>query len=82
MNGTFRTTMDNQGAKEARKADALFDSACVRLQSLRVKLLAEGELERVVNAALNGFFQDIHQPTPTYSHSSCPGRPPFLVLRE
>jgi hypothetical protein len=68
MNGTFQTTMDNWGAKEARTADALFDSACEGLQSLQVKLLAEGELERVVNAALNGFFQGIHQSTPTYSH--------------
>ena len=25
------------------------------------RLPAEGELERVVNAALNGFFQDIHR---------------------
>jgi hypothetical protein len=31
------------------------------LRSLRVELPAEGELERVVNAALNGFFQDIHR---------------------
>ena len=51
----------NQGAKEAHTADALFDSACERLRSLRVELPAEGELERVVNAALNGFFQDIHR---------------------
>ena len=51
----------NQGAKEAHTADTLFDSACERLRSLRVELPAEGELERVVNAALNGFFQDIHR---------------------
>ena len=51
----------NQGAKEAHAADALFDCACERLRSLRVELPAEGELERVVNAALNGFFQDIHR---------------------
>jgi len=51
----------NQGAKEAHTADALFDSACERLRSLRVELPAEDELERVVNAALNGFFQDIHR---------------------
>jgi len=50
-----------QGAKEAHTADTLFDSACERLRSLRVELPAEGELERVVNAALNGFFQDIHR---------------------
>ena len=51
----------NQGAKEAHTADALFDFACGRLRSLRVELPAEGELECVVNAALNGFFQDIHR---------------------
>jgi Domain of unknown function (DUF4158) len=51
----------NQGAKEAHTADALFDSACGRLRSLRVELPAEGELERVVNAALNGFFQDMYR---------------------
>ena len=37
----------NHGAKEAHTADALFDSACERLRSLRVELPAEGELERV-----------------------------------
>jgi hypothetical protein len=50
-----------RGGKEAHTADTLFDSACERLRSLRVELPAEGELERVVNAALNGFFQDIHR---------------------
>jgi hypothetical protein len=47
------------GAKEAHTADTLFDSACERSRSLRVELPAEGELERVVNAALNGFLKDI-----------------------
>src|ERR1700758_354972 len=51
----------NEGANEAHTADALFDSACERLRSVRVELPAEGELERVVNAALNGFFQDIYR---------------------
>jgi hypothetical protein len=51
----------NQGAKESHTADTLFDSACERLRSLRVELPAEGELERVVSAALNGFFQDVHR---------------------
>ena len=51
----------NHGAREAHTADALFDSACERLRSLRVEFPAEGELERVVNAALNGFFQDVHR---------------------
>jgi len=38
-----------------------FDAACQRLRELRVELPAEGELHRVVNAALSGFFQDIHR---------------------
>ena len=48
-----------QGAMEAHTADALFDSAIDRLRSLRVELPAEGELQRLVNSALNSFFQDI-----------------------
>ncbi|HEY5705832.1 MAG TPA: hypothetical protein VIS96_09685 [Terrimicrobiaceae bacterium] len=31
------------------------------LRTLRVELPAEGELDRIINAALNGFFQDVHQ---------------------
>jgi hypothetical protein len=33
--------------------------ACQRLRHVRVELPAERELQRVVDAALNGFFQDI-----------------------
>jgi hypothetical protein len=51
----------NHGAREAHTADALFDSACERLRTLRVELPAEGALDRIINAALNGFFQDVHQ---------------------
>jgi TnpA family transposase len=51
----------NHGAREAHTADVLFDSACERLRTLRVELPAEGELDRIINAALNGFFQDVHQ---------------------
>lgn len=36
-------------------------SACLRLRSLQVELPAKGELERVVSAALNGFYQDVHR---------------------
>jgi TnpA family transposase len=66
----FSTTQDKddlehwlrtQGAMEAHTADALFDSAVDRLRSLRVELPAEGELQRLVNSALNGFFQDIQR---------------------
>jgi hypothetical protein len=51
----------NHATKQAHTADALFDSACERLRTLRVELPAERELERVINGALNGFFQDVHQ---------------------
>ncbi|MBV9490864.1 MAG: Tn3 family transposase, partial [Verrucomicrobia bacterium] len=51
----------HQAANEAHTAEALFDRACERLRGLRVELPAEGELQRVVNAALNGFFQDVHR---------------------
>ncbi len=50
-----------QGAMEAHTVDALFDTACERLRNLRVELPAEGELQRVVNSALNGFFQDVQR---------------------
>jgi hypothetical protein len=49
-----------------------------------VELPAEGKLERVVNAALNGFFQDIYRRISEHSHpmsvlvsmpySPCPSR--------
>jgi hypothetical protein len=35
----------------------------VNLRQLRVELPAEGELHRLVNAALSAFFQDVHQRT-------------------
>ena len=50
-----------QRAMDVHTADALFDAACERLRDLRVELPAEGELQRVVNSALNGFFHDIQQ---------------------
>ena len=33
----------------------------IDFRNARLEFPAEGELERVVNAALNGFFQDIHR---------------------
>jgi len=39
----------------------LLDAGCGRLQRLRVELPAEGELQRPVNSALTGFFQDIQR---------------------
>jgi hypothetical protein len=49
-----------EAAFEACTTDQLFSAACQRLHTLRVELPAEGQLERVVNAALSGFFQDMH----------------------
>lgn len=81
----------NHGAREAYTADALFDSACERLRSLRVEFPAEGELERVINTALNGFFQTFTGGSLTHlkqrsklvsiPYSSCPSRRLFQVLR-
>jgi hypothetical protein len=48
-------------AFEAYSAGDLLACACQRLRHLQVELPVEGELQRLVNAALNGFFQDIHQ---------------------
>lgn len=56
----LETWLRTQGAIEAYTADALFDVACDRLRQERVELPAEGELQRVVHSALNGFFQDLH----------------------
>ena len=46
---------------EAHSAERLLAYACQRCRDLLVELPAEGELQRLVHAALNGFFQDIHQ---------------------
>jgi Tn3 transposase DDE domain/Domain of unknown function (DUF4158) len=49
-----------EAAFEAHSAERLWEYACQRLRHLRIEPPAEGELQRLVNAALNGFFQDIH----------------------
>jgi len=48
-------------AYESQSAEMLLDAGCGRLQRLRVELPAEGELQRLVNSALTGFFQDIQR---------------------
>ena len=50
-----------EAAFQALSADRLFDYACQRLRDRQVELPAEGELQRVVNTALSGFFQDINR---------------------
>jgi hypothetical protein len=37
------------------------DCACQRLFQLRLELPAEAELQRLVNAALNGYFYDLYE---------------------
>jgi hypothetical protein len=49
-----------EAAFEAHSAEDLLVCACQRYRDLRVELPTEGELQRLVHAALNGFFQDIH----------------------
>ena len=49
-----------KAAFQAHSADRLFDYACQHLRDRQVELPAEGELQRIVNAALSGFFQEIH----------------------
>ncbi len=56
----LETWLRTRGAIEAHTTDALFAVACDRLRQARVELLTEGELQRVVQAALSGFFQDLH----------------------
>ena len=50
-----------EAAWEVQEGERLFDRACQRLRSLRIELPIEGELQRIVNAALSEFFHDIHR---------------------
>jgi len=49
------------GARDAFTFSALFECAILRLRSLRIELPCEQELTRIVNAAHNGFFSDVHR---------------------
>ena len=49
-----------EGALSAITFSELFECAIHRLRSLRLELLSEKELIRLVNSALNGFFSDVH----------------------
>jgi hypothetical protein len=66
----FATASDKQDLEEklrreeaefAITSEKLLDSACRRLRELRIELPAEPELQRLVNAALNGYFHDLYQ---------------------
>jgi Domain of unknown function (DUF4158) len=48
-----------EAACEVQDVERLMEYACQRLRHLRVELPVERELQRIVDAALNGFFQDI-----------------------
>jgi TnpA family transposase len=50
-----------EGAPEATTFADLFECAIQRFSSLRIELPSEKELQRIVNAALNSFFSDVHQ---------------------
>jgi hypothetical protein len=50
-----------EAALQALSADRLLDYACQRLRDRQIELPAEGELQRVVNTALSGFFQDMNR---------------------
>jgi len=51
----------SEGAPDAITFADLFECAIQRFRSLRIELPSEKELQRIVNAALNGFFSDVHQ---------------------
>jgi hypothetical protein len=48
-------------AYETQSAEMLLDAGGGRLRRLRVELFTEGELLRLANSALTGFFQDIQR---------------------
>jgi Domain of unknown function (DUF4158) len=52
-----------EGALSAPSGEKLLDCACQRLFQLRLELPAEAELQRLVNAALNGYFSDLYERT-------------------
>ncbi len=55
----LETWLRQQGAYESYTEEDLFECALERLRLLRIELPAEKELRRIVNSALNSFFQDI-----------------------
>jgi hypothetical protein len=66
----FATAMDKRDlegqlrreeAEFAITSEKLVNAACRRLRELRIELPAEPELQRLVNAALNGYFNDLYE---------------------
>ena len=50
-----------EGSLSAPSGERLLDCASQRLFQLRLELPAEAELQRLVNAALNGYFYDLYE---------------------
>ena len=66
----FATAADKQELEErlrseeaavAVTSERLLAAACRRLRELRIEVPVEPELQRLVNAALNGYFQDLYE---------------------
>ena len=61
-----------QGAQDAPTEDELQECAYARLRTLAIELPAEQELQRIVRAALHGFFSG---PLCAYHDATVPGGP-------
>jgi hypothetical protein len=66
----FATAADKQDLEECLRreeaevaitSEKLLDAACRRFRELRIELPAEPELQRLVNAALNGYLHDLYE---------------------
>jgi TnpA family transposase len=55
------TWLRTQSAPESPTDAELCECAYTRLQALHIELPTEAEMQRIVRAALHGFFQDVHQ---------------------
>jgi len=51
----------SEEAAVAVTSEKLLAAACRRLRELRIEVPVEPELQRLVNAALNGYFQDLYE---------------------
>jgi hypothetical protein len=56
----LETWLRTQSAPEAPTDAELCECAYARLRALHIELPTEAEVQRIVRAALHGFFQDVH----------------------
>ena len=82
-----KTDLENwlrqEGALEAITFADLSECAIQRLRSLRIELPSENELNRIVNAALNGFFYDVyHKITQRLNNEVCKNIDQLLIVPE